>query len=519
MNRLLISAHDWLIAKSPRVKLLLCLSAGAVSGLALPPFDLWWVLALSVPAFLILLETKTLKGAFWSGWFFGFGYLLVVLHWIGAAFFVNAAADLWMMPFAVGGLCAFLALYWGLGALLSRFLSGQGLGVFWVAPPVFSVMEYLRGILFSGFPWGVPGLAVDGMGGLSQLSSLVGMNGLTFLLLMWAATPLLFYKRQAVLAGFILMILPLAWGWGAWRLAHNPTQFVTGVQLRIIQPNIPQDDAWRSAHAREIFDRLLALSAQPSVGPAVTHIIWPESIVPFLIDESPEGLAEVARMLGPEKILLTGAVRRSAPSRDATYFTSVLAIDGKAQVLGHYDKAHLVPGGEFLPLAWLLEPLGFRQVVPLPESFGAGAGPGALAIPGAGMVGAQVCYEAIFPGETIDPNHRPDWLVNVTNDGWFGRSTGPWQHVAQLRLRAIEQGLAVVRSANTGVSAVFDPFGRKLVFSNLEETGVYDFRLPQSLTTTLYARLGDFMLLLMMVAFAVLGLGVRFFRVFFVSNE
>ncbi|MDE2446939.1 MAG: apolipoprotein N-acyltransferase, partial [Alphaproteobacteria bacterium] len=171
--------------------------------------------------------------------------------------------------------------------------------------------------------------------------------------------------------------------------------------------------------------------------------------------------------------------------------------------------------GEFLPLAWLLEPLGFRQVVPLPESFRAGTGPGSLVIPGAGLVGAQICYEAIFPAETVDAKRRPDWLVNVTNDGWFGRSTGPWQHVAQLRLRAIEQGLAIVRSANTGVSAVFDPYGRRLVFSPLEEIGVYDSALPRSLAAVVFARIGDFALLLLVCGFSALGWLVKRFRIFF----
>ncbi|MDE2445117.1 MAG: apolipoprotein N-acyltransferase, partial [Alphaproteobacteria bacterium] len=325
MNERLISAFDWLIAHSPKAKFVLCVIAGAVSGLALPPFDQWWVFGFTVPLFLMVLETSSLKRAFWSGWLFGLGYFLVVLHWIGAAFFVNAAADLWMMPFAVGGLAAFLALYWGAGAFVTRLITERGVSIFWVAPPVFSVMEYLRGILFSGFPWGVPGLAVDGMGGLAQLASIVGMNGLTLLILMWAATPLLFFKGEKALGVALLLLLPLAWGWGAWRLAQNPTRYVEGVQLRIVQPNIPQDDAWRNAHARAIFDRLLALSAQPAQGPAITHIIWPESIVPFLLDESPEGLSEVAKMLGSDRVLLTGAVRRSAPRQDADYFTSVLA--------------------------------------------------------------------------------------------------------------------------------------------------------------------------------------------------
>lgn len=507
MNRWLIFIEQKLKVLRPLFKALLSLVLGGVSALAMPPIDAWWIFGFTFPALLLLIGGANIRRSFLFGWLFGFGYFVAALHWIGFAFFVNVEADLWMMPFAVGGLSGFLALYWGTAAALTRIFCIKGIHVFWVAPIAFSVMEYLRGVLFSGFPWAVIGLAVDGMGGVAQLTYVIGMNGLTFLMVMWAITPLLYFRGQKILAMLALLLLPLCWIYGEWRLAQNPTQFVEGINLRIVQPNLSQDDQWRTTHARVIFDELLALSARPPMnGKSITHIIWPESIVPFLIDESPEGLAEVARMLGPQKILLTGAVRRSAPSRDANYFTSVLVIDGNAKVIGHYDKSHLVPGGEFLPLAWALEPLGFRQVVSLPESFHAGPGPESLIVPGAGLVGAQICYEAIFPNETVDPSNRPDWLVNVTNDGWFGKSVGPWQHLAQLRLRAIEQGLGVARSANTGVSTVIDPFGRYLFQSEIGAQGIFDSALPRSIAAGPYARFGDFALL----ALVLLAAGAAF---------
>ena len=515
MNQSLNIVKQWLNALRPVSKALMCLVLGCISALALPPINAWWAMGLSFPVLLMLIQTSQVRFAFLLGWLFGFGYFLVALHWIGFAFLVNAA-DLWMMPFAVGGLAAFLALYWGLASALTRYICAKGIHVFWVAPICFAVAEYLRGILFSGFPWAVIGLSVDGMGGVNQLAYFIGMNGLTFMIVMWALTPLLFFDGQKKLAVFAFTLLPLSWIYGDWRLAQNPTQFVDGVNLRIIQPNISQDDNWRNAHAREIFDKLLLLSAgPPKNAKPITHIIWPESIVPFLIDESPEGLAEVAKMLGPTKILLTGAVRRSAPSNSADYFTSVLMIDGNAKVLGHYDKSHLVPGGEFLPLAWLLEPLGFRQIVSMPESFRAGSGPESLAIPGAGLVGLQVCYEAIFPSEAVDALKRPNWLVNVTNDGWFGNSTGPRQHFSQLRLRAIEQGLAIARSANSGISTVFDPYGRSLLQSEMSIMGVFDAPLPQSIGAGPYASYGDRLLFLMIAVFSLVGLFLRRVRVFF----
>ncbi len=502
MNGLLISVRQKVKLLGLAPKALICLFLGGISGLAMPPVDAWWIFGFTFPALLILTDGVSLRRSFLFGWLFGFGYFLAVLHWIGFAFLINAETDLWMMPFAVGGLSAVLAIYWGLGALFTRFLCARGFEVFIIAPLSFSAMEYLRGLLFTGFPWAVPGLAVDGMGGVSQLAYLIGMNGLTFVILMWAATPMCYLRGQKRSAMMVLAVLPVAWMWGEWRLSQNPTSFVDGVNLRVVQPDLSQDDKWRNGNARLIFDQLLALSAQPSSnGSAITHIIWPESAVPFLIDESPEGLSAIGRMLGEKKILLTGAVRRSAPLDAADYFTSVLVIDGKAQVLDHYDKAHLVPGGEYLPLAWVLEPLGFRRVVDLPGSFRAGLGVGSLLVPGAGLVGAQICYEAIFPQEAVDQRNRPNWIVNVTNDGWFGNSSGPHQHLAQLRLRAIEQGLSVVRSANTGISAVIDPFGRYIFKSQIGVVGVFDSLLPQSISAGPYARYGDFgMLALWLIA-------------------
>ena len=507
MKASLISTSQRVNISSGFLPLLSSFFAGALSSLAMPPFDAWWIYGLSIPILLVLIEKATLKHAFSIAWLFGFGYFLVALHWIGYAFFVNAAADLWMMPFAVGGLSAAMALYWAVAAICARALCQRGWPVYFAMPICLATAEWLRGRLFTGFPWAVQGQAVDGMGGVAQAASIIGMNGLTFILLLCAAAPFALFKGAYKTAFCMLAILPLMWLWGEWRLHYNPTQFVDGVQLRIVQPNLSQDDKWRNGNARLIFDELLALSAQPSQNDRpITHIIWPESVVPFLIDESPQGLSEIAAMLGSNRYLLAGAVRRAAPANDAAYYTSVLAINGNGQVIGHYDKSHLVPGGEFLPFAWLLEPLGFRQVVDMPESFTSGTGTEPLAIPGAGLVGAQICYEAIFPEQTSLLTHRPDWLVNVTNDGWFGKSTGPWQHLAQLRLRAIEQGLAVARAANTGISAVIDPYGRYIFQSEIGVKGQFDSSLPRSIDAPLYARIGDYSLMFLLFCAIVFNL-------------
>jgi apolipoprotein N-acyltransferase len=488
-------------------------AAGAVAALSLPSFNLWPLLFLAVPAELLLIE-GTMARSRWSGflvgWFFGLGYFIVALHWIAYAFFVDIATYLWMMPFAVGGLAAFMAVYWGLASLAVHLFRWRGLRLVLGFAAMIAVAEWLRGHLFTGFPWAAPGLAVDGMGAIAQMASLIGMNGLTLLIMLWAGLPLAVLERRShALALLFAALIPLSWVYGEWRLSARSDADVPGVRIRLVQPDIPLDEKWREDHAREILDGLEALSSEatpetPDGIGSITHVIWPESAVPFLIDESPVAKAELARLLGGRTVLMTGAVRRDATRRDSSgnplFYNSIITFDGNAEVAARYDKWRLVPGGEFLPLAWLLEPLGFRKVVETPGNFATGSGPRTIAIPGAPPVAMLVCYEVIFPHELIDAGNRPAWIVNVTNDGWFGLSTGPWQHLAQARLRAIEQGLPVARAANTGISAVIDAYGQTRASLPLGAKTAVDSPLPGALPPTIHGRLGDWSLLLLVAS-------------------
>jgi apolipoprotein N-acyltransferase len=431
--------------------------------------------------------------------FFGarLGYFVFALHWIGFAFLVDAKDYLWMMPFAVGGLAAAMAVYWGLGFVLVEALLHRGWQRWLVWPCVIAVMEALRGVLFTGFPWAAPGLIADGLGAVLQLASLVGMQGLTLLVLLWGMLPgLLFLSwRQkqvpVILPALVLLSGLAAWGWGEVRLANHPLDNASGPVIRLVQPNIAQDDKWQNSNGRAILDQLLALSVEaesPLGKPQI--IIWPESAVPFLLDEEPTALAAIAANLTGDQKLLTGTLRRDVIDGDERYYTSILGIDRTGAVFSRYDKWRLVPGGEYLPLSWLLEPLGFRKVVALPESFTPGVGPQVVDVPGVGPAAMLVCYEAIFPDHIVPVNKRPRWIVNVTNDGWFGRSIGPYQHLAQVRMRAVEQGLPVARAANTGVSAMIDPLGRITASTSLLQRGKIDARLPSALEPTLYSRAG-----------------------------
>lgn len=480
----------------------LALSAGMIAALSMPPLDLWPLLFIAIPVVLFMLEgmerEKRLP-SFFLGWCFGFGYFIVALHWIGFAFLVDAEAYLWMMPFAVGGLAAGMAVYWGLATFCVALSRREGLPVALVFAVSLAAFEYLRGVLFTGFPWAAPGLASDGMGAVAQTASLWGMPALTLLIVLWAATwPFMWKGPRPHRAAALLIIatLPLCWAWGSYRLSQGAVANVDGVRIRIVQPNISQDSKWRDENARAIFYQLLEMSARAAPdGASPTHIIWPETAVTFLIDESEAAKVELAELLGGTKTLVTGALRRdinrSGDGEDDKVFNSILTFDGSGNVVARYDKWRLVPGGEFLPFEWALEPLGFRKVVTVPGSFAAGPGPVSLAVPGAPEAGFGVCYEAIFPDQFIDPQKRPGWLINVTNDGWFGNSTGPYQHLAQARLRGIEQGLPMVRAANTGISAVIDPYGRTLSSLPLNGEGIMDAGLPQSLPPTLFADYGE----------------------------
>jgi apolipoprotein N-acyltransferase len=487
--------------------LLVLLAAGLVSGFALPPFGQWWVLALTLPVYFWRLEAlpeRRWGQGFSSGLAFGFGYFVAAFHWIGFAFFINPA-DIWMMPFAVGGLALFMAGYWGIASALVMLVP-RSIAPRWLLAVLFlAVVEWLRGHLLTGFPWAVPGLAADGMGAVAQLASLVGMNGLTLLILLWAALPAVLWsqwrsrRRLHVAALVILLLLPLSEVWGLWRLQHNPATYNDGFVVRLVQPNISQDDKWRADNASNIFSTLMNLSRDGAGEAGVKLVVWPESSVPFLLDEDKVALSQIAGVLSPGRTLLAGAIRRDRGTNgNDLYYTSVVAINEQAEVSGRYDKWRLVPGGEFLPWEGLLTRLGFRKVVSLPESFTAGSGPQNLAVPGLGLVAPLVCYEVIFPGRLVAET-RPQLLVNVTNDGWFGRSTGPYQHLAQARLRTIEQGLPLIRSANTGISAVIDPLGRIVVRTELLVRTVVDNPVPLPLAATTYARLGDLTLFLLLV--------------------
>jgi len=324
------------------------------------------------------------------------------------------------------------------------------------------------------------------------------MPGLTALVLVWGMAPGVLWVRRrhdwrsSAVPAFLLAGCVLSFMWGQNRLSQHKIETENPRIVRLVQPNISANDKWRTENTRAIFAQLLQLTASESkMKPGV--VVWPEAAVPFLLDEEPRALAAIADVLQPGQVLVTGAIRREASADDPTtarYFTSILKIDDEGHVLDHYDKWRLVPGGEFLPLAWALEPLGFRKVVNVPESFDPGQGPKAFEFSGFGAAALLICYEAIFPDRVIPQNATVQWIINVTNDGWFGASTGPYQHAAQVRLRAIEQGLPIARAANTGISIVYDGVGQTVAALDLGKTGFVDAALPNAEAATPFRRTG-----------------------------
>jgi apolipoprotein N-acyltransferase len=443
---------------------------------------------------------RRLGSAALIGWSFGFGYFVISLYWLGFAFLVDADRFAVLMPLGVAALPAGLALFWAAaaaGAITLWQPFGPRRAV--LLAVALAAGEWLRGHLFTGFPWNAPGYAAGALDGLAQGAAVVGIYGMTLLVLLWAglaavAVTETLSRRALVAVIAVLATAPIALAAGHWRLVSASPAMFDDIGLRIVQANIPQADKWRPERQNEIVEAHLDLSTEGGLA-GVTHLVWPESAVPMLIDEAPEARDRLVRRLPEDVTLLLGALRRefedAAGVPGVRVYNSIFALAGSGEIMARYDKWRLVPFGEYLPLETLLKPLGLRKLVPLPLGFSAGPAPLTVAIDGTPAFAPLVCYEAIFPRALIDREDRPDWLLNVTNDGWFGNTAGPYQHLEQARFRAIEEGLALVRAANTGISAVIDPYGRILHRLRLGEAGRIDSPLPRPLPPTIYARWGD----------------------------
>jgi apolipoprotein N-acyltransferase len=525
----LVLLHGWR-------RLAVAFFAGALSVLAMPPLFLSPILWLTLPALVLLLDgadadpaprkndrwiARLIRPSFAVGWWFGFGYFLAGLYWIGEALLVDAAAHGWLIPFALtlipGGLALFIALPC---AIAGRFWS-TGFSRVGTLASLLVIFEALRGVLFTGFPWNGFQSAFGLHDGLLQGLSVAGPLAASLLVLLVAMAPAGLWPRETVgrgsrVAVIVCLLALTAWtGYGAMRLAAASPEPVAGVAIRIVQPNIAQDEKWdpnlREAHVATLLELTTRQTGAEQLGVlGVSHVVWPESAFPFLLTQRPDVLAAIGQALPLGASLLSGAIRAEPRgSDDRVFYNSVYALNDRGEIVDAYDKVRLVPFGEQLPFAELIDRLGIRPLVSAPAGFAAGSGPDTLRSAD-GLTGlALVCYEAIFSGfvrEGVQTN-QPDYLLNVTNDAWFGSSAGPHQHFFQARLRSVETGLPLVRAANTGISAMVDSYGRVIDALEINQRGVIDVALPEALPATFYVRLGNapFWLILALI------LGVSFY--------
>jgi apolipoprotein N-acyltransferase len=487
--------------------------AGAASAFAFEPAGLWPLLPV---AFAVLCEficrSKNVRRALLTGWAFGVGQFAIGLNWIATAFTYQSNMPAWLGWIAVVLLSLYLAIYPALATGLSwRFGRDNRVALVLVFGGAWAVTEWLRGTMFTGFPWN-PAAAALAPTPLVTITALIGTYGLSGLLVLLGGAIWLEYRRQWLPLVLIVAATTLLWLLPASAVPADP---LTVRNLRIVQPNIGQEDKWRPGFEEEAARRLALLSGRPG---EPRLLLWPEAAVTDPLEDARsdehQAFAEFQRtraasLLAPNDRLLTGGI--AVASRDGVHATaaanSIFALAPGGKIIGRYDKAHLVPYGEYLPMRPLLEPLGLARLAPGDTDFTAGPGPRTIDLGGQwGKVGLQLCYEIIFSGEVVDDRQRPAFIFNPSNDAWFGR-WGPPQHLAQARLRAAEEGLPVIRSTPTGISAVIDARGNVVKALPWRTSGAIDAVLPPAANAPPpFARFGNLIPLLLGFALIIGGI-------------
>ncbi|MCM2291553.1 apolipoprotein N-acyltransferase [Allorhizobium sp. BGMRC 0089] len=465
--------------------------AGAFGALALPPVSFMAPMFLAFPVLVWLLDgasgnphrrwSQGFRSAFAIGWLFGFGYFVASLWWLGHALLIDADQFAWALPLAVLGLPAVLALFYGLATACARLLWSEGVGRIAALAAAFGIAEWLRSFVATGFPWNAIGYAAMPVPLLMQSAHILGLFGVSALAVFIFSAPALIGTRRGATLGLMLAgaLIVADLGYGAYRLHQPEPAGGQELTVRLVQPNIPQTERMDTDQDRvAIFKKHLALTARPVADgkkqPDI--IIWPETTIPFILTENPDALRDIAQTLKPGQILITGAVRVEdrGPGFAPRYYNSVYVIDSKGEIIGAADKVHLVPFGEYVPFEDVLSRMGISNIVEMPGGFSPGARRQVLTLPDGLKILPLICYEIIFPDETLPDHLAAQAIVNVTDDAWFGTTPGPYQHFQQARLRAVETGLPVLRAANNGISAIIDARGRVFSGLRLNAEGVVD---------------------------------------------
>ncbi len=494
----------------PRASALLALAGGGLAAVAQPPFGILpGLLGYALLAHLVdsAPEARPLRAAFWRGWLAGFGYFLIGCWWVAEAFTVDARQT-WMAPFAASLLPAGLGLLWGAAMVIYRLLRPARPWRWLVFAGALTLMEWVRGHALTGFPWNLPGESWRAGSPISQTAALVGAYGLTWITVAVASA----FAALVTDSGRIGRVLPPAlavlamagmWAGGEQRLRHAVAPRPNEPVVRVVQPDVHEQAKFSEDNLRSIFFRYVRLTASPARR-APDIVVWSEGAIPLSTDEllSPElGWGDIIRRsLQPGETLMLGTYRLTGPTSKPHAYNSLIAVrpaGAGLQLTGVYDKFRLVPFGEYLPAAAILQPLGFKDLAHLADGFDSGPPPRPISPAGVPPVQPLICYEALFPDlvrAAVNAGPvRPRWIVNVSNDSWFGVTSGPLQHLNQASYRAIEQGLPIVRATPTGVSAIINAYGNIQAGESigLGKTGVIDGPLPPALPTTTYGRVGD----------------------------
>ncbi len=511
---------------------LLALLLGALTSLILAPFHLFFVGFLTFPVLVWLLDGAVgsadagryarLRPAFVTGWWFGFGYFVAGLWWISNALLVEAPEFAWAIPLAVLGLPAILALFYGLATAFARAIWSDGLSRIFVLAAFFGVAEWLRSFVFTGFPWNAIGYGLLPSPLMMQSVAITGADAIHILAVLVFALPAVLANsgwRAGIGMMLIVTLLGGQIGYGYWRLNIYPDAVNEQQVLRLVQPAIDQSQKWQPEQARDIFDGLLALTSaqtadqqldQPSI------IIWPETAIPFILTREPSAVGAIAQTLQVGQTLIAGAVREELGDEEeqakALFYNSMLVIDSEGIISDAADKVHLVPFGEYLPYAEQLGALGLKAVAAADRGYVGSAQRRSLSLPGDLTAIPLICYEAIFASEVRQIENTDGLLINITNDAWYGNTPGPYQHFHQSRLRAVELGIPMARSANNGISAIIDSKGRVVQQLDFTQAGAIDATLPGKIAIPFGKRYTGHIFWLIFLLFATTGLLARLRR-------
>jgi apolipoprotein N-acyltransferase len=500
--------------------------SGALLALGFAPFYIWIVLSVSISLlYLALSSARSKRQAMLRGFLFGYGFCIASTYWIAYSLLVDAEKFAWLVPFSVLGLSAAMAVWWGAFALLYYTLRTSSgalaiiraralwLDIAWFIV-AFIAIELAKSFGMFAFPWNLLGYAFSNTPLLAQFASIAGVYGVSVLALLVGLVPLFYWYHKRGLMGLVLGFVAVCF-YGMSQLSQ-PVLF-TDITARIVQPNIAQQKKWDAGYARETLSILRALSLQATlfknkdasksedvlenkeVAASPSVILWPETAVPYNITDMDQFASMATQLVPKDALLITGIVQAQRRA-DGFSWGNHIAFVKKGEALASYAKHQLVPFGEYVPLQkWL----PIQKITHGVQNFTRGQGAKTIALQGVPLISPLICYESIFPQFTVDKHVRPALLVNLTNDGWFGDSPGPYQHFAMARMRAIEQGLPMLRVANTGISAVIDPHGQVLAMLPLGEVGVIDYKIPKDLGKTFYAKNAQWLLVALILILAV----------------